>query len=105
MLLGVLALLIGFGGCATSMDPPRTSPVVTSVSRAGVRVGEVILVRPDDRYVIVRGEPLPKDGEEARVFRDDIVVGAVRFTGPGRAPFIAADIVHGMIQSGDRVIR
>ena len=101
-----MALLAGLWGCATPMDPPQASPpVVTSVSKAGVRVGEVILVRPHERYVIVRGKPLPKDGEEARVFRDDAVVGAVRFAGPRRAPFIAADIVEGMIQSGDRVIR
>jgi len=79
--------------------------VVTSVNKSGVRVGEVVLVRPDERYVIVHGEPLPKDGEEARVYRDDVVVGTVRFTGPRRAPFIAADIVQGMIESGDRVIR
>ena len=105
MLVGAMALLVGLSGCATSMDPPQTSPVVTSVSKAGVRVGEVVLVRPHERYVIVRGEPLPKDGEEARVFRDDVVVGSVRFTGPRRAPFIAADIVQGIIQSGDRVIR
>ena len=86
-------------------DPLQASPVLTSVIKAGVRVGEVVLVRPDERYVIVRGEPLPKDGEEARVYRDDVVVGAVRFTGQRQAPFIAADIVQGMIESGDRVIR
>ena len=100
----VLALGLGVG-CATTDGPSETDPQVTPMGTPGLNTADVVFVRAEERYLIVRGERLPNAGEQARVFRDERPVGTVRFTGLQQGGFAAADIVEGVLQPGDRVVR
>ena len=122
----VLALFVA--GCATVPDEASTTVSSSADELAGdvtsdamtiesyenqmqsgtavtSALGEVVRVNSIDDYVIVDCQRLPSDGEEARVYRGQIQVGAIRFSGPSHRPFAAADIVSGRPQSGDLVFR
>lgn len=93
------ALLVA--GCGQSARPSdaKTAPAAPPV------VGEVVFVHPELGYVIVRGRGLPPEKEQATLQRSDNVVGTVRFAGPRREPFAAADVVEGAPRVGDQVRR
>lgn len=64
---------------------------------------KVIRVNPRHRYVILECTVLPNEGEEAKVFRGDDEVAAVRMTRNRRGTLVAADILEGTPQPGDAV--
>jgi hypothetical protein len=65
--------------------------------------GEIIHVDNAFGFVILRCAVLPSTEKEAKVVRDDKIVGRLGITGPIRPPFMAADILEGTPQIGDRV--
>jgi hypothetical protein len=104
--IGLVGLLLVMGaGCATTQDLAATDPMAASNDLLGAGAGDVVFVRTDERYLIVRGGRLPNPGEQAKVFRDETPVGTVRFTGLVQGDFSAADILEGILLPGDRVVR
>lgn len=104
--IGLVGLLLAMGmGCATTGDVAATDPTVPSIPQPGAGAGDVVFVRADERYLIVRGGRLPNPGEQAKVYRDETPVGTVRFTGLVQGEFSAADILEGILLPGDRVVR
>lgn len=95
----VLGALLA-GGCATkSAGPPPLHPAALAGSRA---TGQVIHVNDRGRFVTAECAVLPSPGEEARVFRKNLVVGRIRFTPPVRFPYMTADVLEGRVAAGDR---
>jgi hypothetical protein len=68
-----------------------------------VPAAEVLHVNPGYRYVILECTVLPREGEEAKVYRGDRVTAELKVSGYRRGPFVAADIVSGEPQRGDPV--
>ena len=68
-------------------------------------IGEIVRVNRADGYVVVRCRRLPNEGEEAKVVRRQWNQGLVRFSGPTKQPYAAADIVRGQPEAGDEVMR
>ena len=98
----LLALLVS---CRTPRPPPHvvTGPAPSCAAAERPFRGEVVLVNERLRYLIVRSTLLPSGPVEAKVFRGTNEVGRVRITGPARPPLVAADLLRGQPQVGDRV--
>jgi hypothetical protein len=103
-LLGVLSAVLGGGCVARGSSAGEVSALTTQPGVASPGTGVVEFVRGDQRYLVVRGERLPNAREQATVFRDETPVGIVRFTGQRQGDHVAADIVEGVLQPGDRVV-
>lgn len=98
-MLAILGALLA-GGCATPPTrPPAPQPAAATTPGA---YGQVIHVNERDRFCTVECAVLPSPGEEARVFRKNVVVGRIRFTPPVRFPYMTADVLEGGVAAGDR---
>jgi hypothetical protein len=74
--------------------PPEPAP--------GPLLGKVVHVNRSSGYVIVHGRDLPNEGTEATLRREGWDVGRIRFAGPRKEPFAAADILSGQPMVEDR---
>ena len=83
-------------GETAEATPPPTRTVMLPTAR-------VIRVNPTYRYVILECTVLPTEGEEARVYRKQDMVGTARITSRRHGPFVAAEILEGDPQRGDTV--
>lgn len=112
VLRAILGAVAAFCG-ALLMGACRT-PTATSLRAAGtqaasvtnqvlITIGKVCRARHELGYVVVECVSLPLADEEATVYRDGQAVARVRLTGPSRAPFVAADIIEGLPEVGDKV--
>ena len=93
-------LFPGHGKNRQASAVTNAPPVV--VTARGV-AGKVIRVNAGVRYVVVECALLPRDGEEATVWRGAQAVGRVRFTAPFAPPYATADLIEGFVLAGDRV--
>ena len=102
------ALLLLAQGCASGSgntektNNPSRVGVVGDIPRG--TVGWVVRVNEDGGYVVVEGQHLPGPGSQGKVFREELLVGMIRFDRFREAHFGIADILTGFIQTGDRVV-
>jgi hypothetical protein len=101
--LGVVWLAVIAAGC-TSPVVRLSSPPASASGPTG-NLGHVVRVNNDLKYVVVDSPHLPSAGIEARVYRDDTIVGTIRFDGLRDEAYGSADIESGRIRVGDRVLR
>ncbi len=67
--------------------------------------GEVLYINHEQSYVILQSTVMPQAHEEFRLFRNGEHVGRVRISERSRPPFVAADILEGVPESGDIIRR
>lgn len=80
-----------------AVETPETPPLQPKV----VPAARVVHVNAGDKYVILLCEKMPSPGEDAQLFRDEKLVGEVRFVSNRKGRYIVADIVSGSPQRGD----
>lgn len=91
----VFCLVLALGaGCAT---PGPRAPAPPPLRAQGT----VIRVNAGSGFVVAECAILPSPGEEARVLRNGLAVGRIRFVTPARFPYITADVLEGRPAVGD----
>lgn len=108
-ILGAVVAFCGallMGACRTWTTPSfRTAGIQAGsvTNQVLITIGKVCRARHELGYVVVECVSLPLADEEATVYREDQAVARVRLTGPSRMPFVAADIIEGLPEVGDKV--
>lgn len=98
----LLALLAA--ACSSAKSPPLTPrPMPAPKPEERFFSGKVLRYNAEHAYVVVECAVLPRQGEEATVFRGEIPVGRVRFGGKVSFPYATADLLSGSPAVGDRI--
>jgi hypothetical protein len=98
----LLALLIA--ACSSTKKPPLTPrPAPAPKPEERFFSGKVLRFNAEHAYVVVECAVLPRQGEEATVFRGESPVGRVRFGGKVSFPYATADLLSGSPMVGDRI--
>lgn len=109
-----MLVLLSLPGCASRgrREPgPKTktsSATPTPAPPIHVLVGDVAIVNEEKGFVLIDlGSNLyvPDPGTALRVVREGVVVAQLKTSPEQKRPFIAADIVEGKPEAGDRVER
>lgn len=97
----VLSVGCSVAGCRTAPGPAAAAAEPAEPVYVEVVAGRVMHVNGREGHVILECASLPSAGEEAKVYRGEELVGRLRVSGPGRFPFVAADILEGRPREGD----
>jgi hypothetical protein len=105
----LVAVLLSTPGCATlkKLWPGKRTPRAERTHPAPERVGVIVLVNEDARFVLIDTTTgiIPASGTALKVLRSDAEVAVLHAGAIQRRPFVVADIITGAPARGDAVFR
>lgn len=99
LLLVILCMVTGCKSSEPAKKPDKKAP--PTIQLPTFDLPEVVKVRPQKGYAIVRDVKLHVAGTQAKVYRKGKVVGEVRVHAARRRPFIIVKPLSGRLQPGD----
>jgi hypothetical protein len=105
----VCVALVALPGCASlkKLSPFKKPPRGERVHPAPERVGVIVLVNEEQRFVLIDTTTgvIPDAGTALKTFRKDVEVAVLHAGEVQRRPFVIADFVTGEPARGDVVFR
>jgi len=93
------------GGRDRAQEPEEEAPAAAVLAVEPAVGGAIVFYKEDFNFVVIEFEPgpMPRVGQDLDVRRDDRVVGRVRANGPFKGRRGVADVIEGLVATGDSV--